>query len=470
MSQNGLSQSEVTSNAAKNRTLILVVICLLAIVTTFMVSALNVALPAISREFNADAVLLNWIVAAYALSIAIFSVPFGRIADIVGIKKVFLIGIGTIILSSGLVIFANSAPFLVFIRLLQGIGAAMITSTSMAMISASFPGKQRGRALGFYTACVYAGISMGPLFGGILTERLNWKVIFWAPLPIGLVVLLLALWKIRGEWAESKGEKFDYIGSLIYGISLAALMYGFSLLPGVSAGIITLIGILGIVGFLIYENSNASPILDISLFKNNRAFIFSNLAALIAYTATSAITFLISLYLQYIKGFNAEVAGLILITQPVIQTILSPIAGRLSDKFETRRVASIGIAIVCLGLIAFAFLTGATSIGLIIVNLVLLGAGFALFSAPNINAIVSSVQPKYYGVASSMSGTMRTIGQTLSIGICIIIMAIFIGRVVIGPENIQALLTSVKITFGICAFLCFLAVFASLARGNSRNN
>jgi EmrB/QacA subfamily drug resistance transporter len=469
MSQNSLSSAAVNTPEAKNKTLILVLICLLALVTTFIVSGLNVALPAISKDFNADAVSLNWIVAAYALGIAIFSVPFGRIADIFGIKKLFTIGIGVIILASILVILANSAPFLIIIRLLQGLGAAMITSTSMAMVSRAFPGKQRGRALGYYTACVYAGISAGPLIGGILTERLNWRAIFWVPIPIGLVVLVLTLWKIKGEWAECKGESFDYSGSLIYGLSLAAVMYGFSLLPGILGGVITLIGILGILGFLIYENGKASPILDVSLFKNNRAFVFSNLAALIAYTATAGITFLLSLFLQYIKGYNAELAGIILITQPVIQTILSPVAGRLSDRFETRKVASIGMAIVCLGLIFFAFLTAATPTILIILNLLLLGTGFALFSSPNINAIVSAVKPKYYAVASSVSGTMRTIGQTLSIGICMIVMAIIIGRVVIGPENFLALLTSVKIVFGISAFLCFLAVFASLSRGESNN-
>jgi EmrB/QacA subfamily drug resistance transporter len=469
MSQNGLSQAEANIAEAKNRNLILFIICLLALVTTFMISGLNVALPAVSKDFKADAVSLNWIVAAYALGIAIFSVPFGRIADIVGIKKLFLIGIGIIITASVAVIFANSAPFLIIIRLLQGIGAAMITSTSMAMISTSFPGKQRGRALGYYTACVYAGISAGPLIGGVLTERLNWRAIFWVPIPIGLTVLLLTLWKVKREWAGSRGEKFDYTGSLIYGLSLAAVMYGFSLLPSVTGGIITLAGILGVAGFLYYENGRASPILDVSLFKSNRAFAFSNLAALIGYTATAAITFLMSLFLQYIKGYNAELAGVVLIVQPVIQTILSPFAGRLSDKFETRKVASIGIAVVCVGLIFLAFLNGDTPIVLIILDLVLIGTGFALFSSPNMNAIVGAVKPKYYAIASSISGTMRTIGQTLSIGICMIIMAVIIGRVVIGPENFQALLDSVKLAFGISAFLCFLAVFASLSRGSEND-
>jgi MFS family permease len=226
---------------------------------------------------------------------------------------------------------------------------------------------------------------------------------------------------------------------------------------------------MGIVGFLFYESRILSPILKIRLFKKNRIFVFSNLAALINYTATAGIAFLLSLYLQYIKGFSAETAGFILVTQPVIQAVISPFAGRLSDKVETRIVASIGMFLVCLGLISFAFLTTATSIVTIIISLVVLGTGFAFFSSPNMNAIMSSVKPKYYAVASSLTSTMRNLGQTLSNGICMIVFAVIIGRVMIGPQNYQAFLSSTKIAFAIFAFLCFIGVFASLARGHSNH-
>jgi EmrB/QacA subfamily drug resistance transporter len=467
MSQDVLPQINADAGKTVNRTLVLFIICFLAILSTFMVSALNVALPVVNLEFKVNAIVLNWIVASYILTMAIFSVPFGRIADIVGIKKIFLLGVAVYILASLGVIFARSASILIVIRLLQGLGGAMISATSMAILTASFPGNQRGRALGIYTACVYAGLSIGPLLGGIITEHSSWRFIFLAPAPLCLLVLGLTLWKVKSEWAESKGEKFDYLGSLIFGLSLAAIMYGFSLLPAVPGGIFTLIGILGIVGFLFYENSIPSPVLNIGLFKNNRIFVFSNLAALINYTATAGIAFLLSLYLQYIKGFSAETAGFVLITQPVIMAVVSPFAGRLSDRVETRTVASIGMSLVCLGLISFALLTAATSVVLIIISLVVLGTGFAFFSSPNMNAIMSSVKPKYYAVASSLTSTMRNLGQTLGNGICMVVFAVIIGRVVIGPENYLAFLSSAKIAFAIFACLCFVGVFASLARGNS---
>ena len=368
-------------------------------------------------------------------------------------------------LASASVIFVNSAIELVIIRALQGLGSAMAGGTTMAMLSAAFPGRQRGRAFGIYSASVYAGLSVGPLVGGVITEHLTWKVIFLLNIPISLTMIFLTLWKVKGEWAESKGAKFDYIGSLIFGLSLAAVMYGFSLLPQLIGGVITLIGILGTFGFLAYENQASSPILNVRLFKSNRAFIFSNLAALINYSATSAIAFLLSLYLQYNKGFSPEQAGLILIAQPIFQTIVSPFAGRLSEKIEARIVASIGMSMICIGLVFFAFLTVNTSMTLIIINLILLGIGFGLFASPNTNAIMSSVIPKYYAVAGSVTSTMRTIGQTLSMGITMIIMATVIGRVVIAPENYEGFLSSAKIAFVVFAVLCLAGVFASLARG-----
>jgi EmrB/QacA subfamily drug resistance transporter len=412
-------------------------------------------------------VLLNWFTIAFVLVNAIFSVPFGRIADIVGIKKLFLLGTVIFMLASASVVFVNSAISLIILRGFQGLGSAMAAGPTMAMLSAAFPGKQRGRALGIYSACVYAGLSVGPLLGGFITEHLNWKVIILLNVPASLIIIALILWKVKGEWAECAGEKFDFIGTAIFGVALAAVMYGFSLLPQAIGGAVTFIGILGILAFLLYENRVVNPILNVGLFKSNRPFIFSNLASLINYSATSAITFLLSLYLQYNKGFSAEQAGLIMVAQPIVQTIVSPFAGRLSERIEARIVASIGMAMSCFGLLYFAFLSSGTSVVLIIINLVILGAGFGLFASPNTNAIMSSVTPKYYSVAGSLTTTMRTIGQTLSMGITMIIMATIIGRVVIDPQNSSGFLMSARVAFAVFAVLCVAGVFASLTRGKT---
>jgi len=194
----------------------------------------------------------------------------------------------------------------------------------------------------------------------------------------------------------------------------------------------------------------------------------SNLAALINYSATFAVGFLLSLYLQYVKGFNAQNAGLILIAQPVIMAALSPVAGRLSDKFEPRVLATAGMAFTTTGLILLIFLSQNTSLNYIFLALIILGLGFGLFSSPNTNAIMSSVEKKYYGVASGMVGTMRLIGQMLSLGVVLLLFSLYIGQVQITPEYHLLFLKSTKTAFTIFAILCFCGIFASLSRGKLR--
>jgi MFS family permease len=274
--------------------------------------------------------------------------------------------------------------------------------------------------------------------------------------------------KLKGEWTGAKGESFDFAGSVIYTLALVALIYGFTLLPAISGVWLILGGIVGLSAFIRWEMRTRSPVLDISLFRNNRAFIFSNLAALINYSATAAVSFLISLYLQYLKGFNPQSAGLILVAMPAMQAILSPLAGRLSDRIEPRLIASAGMALTTIGLIIFIFLNKETPLGLIVGNLILMGFGFALFSSPNTNAVMSSAPKRAYGVASATLGTMRGIGIVLSMGVAMLMFALYIGRVQITPEYYPFFQESMKMCFIIFAVLCFAGIFASLARGKVR--
>jgi MFS family permease len=212
-----------------------------------------------------------------------------------------------------------------------------------------------------------------------------------------------------------------------------------------------------------------SPVLDMTLFRHNLVFSMSNLAALINYMATSAVTFLLSLYLQYIKALTPDVAGLVLIAQPVIMTVVSPVAGRLSDRIEPRVMASIGMGFTFAGLVMLAFLSFDTPIVYIIVSLVILGLGFGLFSSPNTNAVMSAVEKKYYGVASGTLGTMRTIGQTFSMGISLLIFSLFMGNQKISAQVFPQFLSGINILFILCAVLCLLGIFASLARGKTHS-
>ncbi|MFH2013118.1 MAG: MFS transporter [Pseudomonadota bacterium] len=451
-----------------NKWAVLFIATMASFLTPFMGSSVNIALPSIGKEFAMDAVMLNWVATAYLLAAAIFLVPFGRIADIHGRKKIFTYGVVFFTVSSFLSAISTSAVTLIIFRVLQGIGSAMIFGTGVAILTSAFPIKERGKALGINVAAVYIGLSIGPFLGGFLTQHFGWRSIFLVTVPLGIIIISFIFWRLEGEWAEAKGEKFDLVGSFFYALTLIAIMYGFSLLPKISGVWLILIGALGIFSFVMWEMKVNTPVLDIRLFLNNTIFAFSNLAALIHYSATFAISFLLSLYLQYIKGFSPQNAGIILVSQPVVMAIFSPVAGRLSDRIEPRIVASIGMMLTSLGLFLFTFLKGETSLSFIISSLILVGFGFALFSSPNTNAIMSSVEKRSYGVASGMVGTMRLVGQMLSMGIAMLMFALYIGRVQITPEYYPLFLKGLKVIFIIFASLCFGGIFASLARGNMR--
>lgn len=435
---------------------------------TFMGSTVNIALPSIGKDLSLDAVMLGWVATALGLSSASLQIPFGRIADIHGRKRILIYGTAIITVSSLLAGMANSASMLIACRAFQGVGGAMAVATAAALLITVFPTGERGKVLGINAAAVYMGMSLGPLLGGALTQHLGWRSIFFLSSFLGCVVIAVAVVKLKGEWTGAKGERFDLAGSVIYALALVALIYGFTLLPAVSGLWLILGGVAGISAFIRWEMRTASPVLDMGLFRNNRTFALSNLAALINYSATAAVSFLISLYLQYLKGFSPQSAGLVLVAMPAMQAIFSPLAGRLSDRIEPRLIASAGMTLTTIGLIIFIFLNPQTSLAVIVGNLILMGFGFALFSSPNTNAAMSCAPKTSYGVASATLGTMRGVGIVLSMGVAMLMFALFIGRVQITPESYPLFQASMKACFIIFAVLCFGGIFASLARGRVR--
>ncbi|MDD5712828.1 MAG: MFS transporter [Smithellaceae bacterium] len=434
-------------------------------ITPFMGSAVNVALPAIGREFRMGPVALGWIPTIFLLSGSMFLVPFGRIADITGRKRVFLWGIILFSLASALCALAQTETALIAFRFLQGIGGAMIFGTGTAILISCYPPEKRGAVLGVNVAGVYIGLSIGPFVGGLLTHYFGWRSIFLAVVPLGVVAVAAVLWKIKDEWS-SREESFDAWGALLYAASLVTLMYGLSLLPHGSALVPLLLGTLLLVAFGAREMEIKEPLVDLRLFRENRSFTFSNLAALINYSATFAVSFLLSLYLQYVKGFSVRTVGIILVSQPIIQALFSPLAGRLSDRIEPRLLASMGMGITALGLCSFIFLSPDSGLLYIVANLVLLGFGFALFSSPNVNAVMSSVDKRLYGVASGTLGTMRLVGQMLSMGITLAVFSAFMKDGAVSSATYRLLVDSARVTFAIMALLCLGGVFASLSRGS----
>jgi len=446
---------------------VMIVAAFAAFLTPFLGSAVNLALPAISKDLNASAIGLGWIISSFILSSSIFLLPFGRLADIIGRKKVFSAGILLFTISAFLIVFSRNLTFLIIMRIIQGISGAMIFGTSLAIITSVFDVGERGRAMGINITAVYLGLSAGPVIGGLLTQYFGWRSIFAFLVPFGVAALILIKTRIKTEWAESRGEKFDWAGSLIYGIALFSFMYGFSILPSSIGWIFLVTGALTAVVFIMFEKRGSNPVFDIRLMLHNRVFAFSGLAALIHYSATSATGFFISLYLQYIKDFDARSAGLIMISQPLAMALLSPMAGRLSDEFNAGVIASIGMGFTALGLILLCFITPATPVYMIIALLLLMGIGFGLFSSPNSNAIMSSVEKRHLGVASGVVGTMRMVGQMFSMGIAMMLIAVFIGKQTINPSTYHGLISGMRTGFVIFSLLSVAGIFASLARNRN---
>jgi len=444
---------------------ILLVAALASFLVPFTGSSITVALPAIAAQFDTDAVTLGWITSAYIISAAVFIVPFGRYADIIGRRKVFLAGVLIYTIASLACAFAPGDGLLIAARFVQGIGGAMLFATSLAIVTQVYGPGERGAALGIIIATVYAGLSLGPFLGGLLTDHFGWPSIFLINVPLGLLTIALTLQGVRHEWADAAGEMFDRCGAVIYGIMLFCLIYGMLLLPDSTGVAWIVVALVAGVAFAGWERKSSSPLIDLSVFADNRTFVFSNIAAMINYGATFGVGVLLSLYLQYIQGFSAESAGLILVAQPVVQMIFSPIAGRLSDRIEPRIVSTAGMALTTLGLSFFIFLMPATPLWVIVASLMVLGLGYGLFSSPNTNAIMSSVQQKHLSIASGMNATMRSFGQLISMAIAMFCFSVFIGGETITPAIYPSLMTSVTVAFIVFTVLCLVGVAASYVRG-----
>ena len=444
-----------------SRGVILIIVTIGTFLNPFTGSSINLALPLIGEEFAIDAIMLSWIPAAYLLSTAMFLLPAGMLGDIIGRARVFSTGTLVYTTASLLAFFSPNAPSLLACRFLQGIGGAMLYATAVAIIAELYPPGERGRAVGINVMAVYGGMTLGPFIGGILTQFFGWRSIFFITVILGCVVLFYVR-KFPSFLNEKRRDTFDYHGAALSAVALVFFFTGVSGIPSPAAFCLILLSGGVFVLFYHVETKKSSPLFPITLLASNRTFSFSNLAALINYSATFAVTFLMSLYLQVVRGMSPAAAGSILLIQPFIQMIIAPVAGRLSDKTDPSKLASFGLLISSSGLLGLALLGSSTPLSWVVLSLVLLGCGLGLFSTPNTTIIMGSVEREHYGLASSLLATMRNTGMMLSMGIVMIIFALLLGSSAITPEVSDGFLASMHLIFLVFFILTILGAVISL--------
>ncbi len=390
-----------------------------------------------------------------------FLVPFGKIADTFGVKKVFTLGIIVYFISVLLCIIAPGILFLTAARCITGIGAGMIFGTSIALLSLVFPESERGKAIGINVGAMSGGFFLGFFLGGFLTFYAGWRTIFFLTIPVEILVIWLIVTRIRGECELVRTRHLDVPGMVIYGLTLFLIMSGFSMLPQLNGILMLISGAICLILFLLREYRVNNPLIDLSALGKNRVFRTTNLIVILFNASNFAVIFLSSLYLQDIRNLDPRAAGLMLLTTVIFMVLLSPFAGRLSDRVEPLLVIGAGGALSSAGLLAASFLDAGSSLLLVILVLSLVGAGIAFCQSPVVRTTVSSVPKEMYGLASGMIETMRLVGMTISVAIGGIVFAVIVGDLQntasFFPAFIQAFRLCFIIFFGI-SLLCLVVI------------
>lgn len=434
----------------------------------FLSNGIIIGVPAIANDFAMNNVIQNWIPTIFFLVMAVFTVPAGQISGKFGVKKSLFIGVIVFLIgSTGAALSFSTESFMLF-RIIQGASVAFINVSAMAMVVSAVKPQNRGKALGFTVTGVYLATSLSPVICGFLVYNLGWRSIFYVVIPFLVLCIVLIILKVPQEWQTYKDDKIDKIGSIIYSIGILLFIYGFTNLINTNGLICTMAGIVLLVIFAAWELRQKSPVFNMNLFKNTK-FTSSNIAALCSYLAIMVVTTILNYHFQYVRGWNAQMAGLVLIVTPIIMAILAPNTGKLSDRIHPQKLAAAGMAIATIALLILTFLNKDTPLYLVILAMVLQGIGMGLFSSPNMNAIMSSVPPKDAPTASASQATMRTIGQTMSLGLLTLIFAWIMGNLALSTQYADLIVKSSQIICTICMFACLVSIFASLVGIKSKD-
>ena len=392
-------------------------------VGTFMAtldsSIVNVALPTISGQLQADLATLQWVVTAYLLTISSLLPVFGRIADLLGRRRVFSFGFLIFTLGSILCGLAPNIWVLIGMRILQAIGASMLMANSAALIMANFPPKERGRALGLTGTVVALGSLTGPALGGILVGLLDWRSIFYINLPIGILGYLAARIILPHDHSQQNKETFDYVGAFFFTTGMISLMFaisngqswGWSSFP-ILTGLVLGALLLGL--FFHTETRVKNPMIDLSMFRI-RPFFIGNITGLLSFIAMFANVMLMPFYLQHVLNYSPAQVGLVMTFFPLMMMIIAPLSGHASDRIGPVILTTSGLLVTALGFFYLSTLTTTSLFWQIVPGPLLIGLGAGLFQSPNNSSVMSSVPPNKLGVAGGISALVRNVGMVIGI-------------------------------------------------------
>lgn len=429
--------------------------------TLFLLNSTALAMPSIGTEYMMNNVTQNWALTMVSIFISASTIPAGQICSKYGCKKVFVAG--CLIFLVGLIVscISISSEMFVISRAIQGIGYAFYLVAETAIIVLAIDKENRGKSLGIVIVGSYVGSITAPLLGGYLITHFGWRLIFYIMIPLVLFCALLTILKVNEEWTTNKDDKMDIIGGSLYVIGIILFVYGFSDLLSLTGELSVIIGIVILIILGIYESKIKLPVFKIKMFKN-KIFAAYNLTGFFCFFAIAVFDVLFNYYFQYAKGWDPQITGLILIVPPIILAVISPNSGRLSDKIHPQKLSTLGLGVILIPLVALIFVDANTSVYAVIIAMALIAVGTGLFSVPNTNAVMSSIPEEQAPYASATQITLRSCGQTMSLGLLTLICTFIMGSLPLSHEYADLFVNSFNMIALICAALCIIAIAFSI--------
>lgn len=445
----------------------LIIVCMGSIIVPIGMASVNIAIPNLAADLQANAKMVSWLPTLFILSSVIFMLPAGKLADNYGRKRIYAYGLALNAFSSFMCGLGTSIEWVLFWRFIQGASSSMIFGTGVAIITSVTPANKRGEALGITAACVYIGLTVAPAVGGWLTELWGWRSVFLFQVPIVIALLLLIKFRLLGEWKNEQKTKYDWWGTAIFALFSLSLVYGLSILPTLLGVVLLGLAVLCLALFVLHQSRSRRPLIRVQMFRESRVFSMSLTTSLLMYASNFPLVFLMSLYLQYVKDLSPSHAGQIILVQALAMAIMAPMSGKLSDRFQPRLVATLGCVIVACGLFVLSQMNHQDSVLYIAVSLMLIGIGFGLFSTPNNNAIMGSAQVHEVGVASASMNLSRTIGNLLGMSLVNLMVHYYLGDAQFTQEQNPALIQTIALAIKMSLLFVLVACLTSAFRGKS---